>query len=327
MNYCCSTIARSTTSASHANKYQDMEFMDDSILNEINNEVFTQQELKMYWEVFEEMNIQKKYRDNVDNDLTEIVQMVIVAATLFAISIKKQGNDFKETRLLYTVKSFMTQIANTQLSILKLAKDGMDYQAGILLRSLTELHLMLITICLDEKTRNAYLELPEDSKTLWYKFFRFPKMIAIVQEYEKKFGENIFSMSISSKYTDLSSYVHNDFKYLFTRTYGEKGEELEYNLLGCMATRTSSILEEMVNVSLQSAAVLLNVLSYNAGGIALDNLHETESASKGSYFYFKQSADVLSAAFGYELVRLLKKDNSLTIDEVINKLLEKQSWD
>lgn len=304
-----------------------MVFMDDSILNEIYNEVFTQQELKMYWEVFEKMNVQKTFRENVDNDLTEIVQMVIVSATLFAISIKNQGNDPKETKLLYTIKSFMTQIANTQLSVLKLANDGMDYQAGILLRSLTELYLMLITICLDEQTRNAYLELPEDSKTLWYKFFRFPKMIAIVKEYEKKYGENIFSMSISSKYTDLSSYVHNDFKYLFTRAFGEIGEKLEYNLLGCIATRTSSILEEMVNVSLQSAAVLLNVLSNDAGGVALDDLHESESTNKGSCFCFNRSIVVFLAAFGYEIVRAMKKEKSLSIEEIVNKLLEKKSWD
>ena len=135
------------------------------------------------WEGIYGLNKNKKVPADLDIDLDNLIHFYIVEYASFAVCVDDKSN-MRET-LLYS--GLFTTITNTIFTIWKLAIDGLDYSAKVLLRNLLELMLILITVLLDSEKRNAIMDATENdtTKEVWYKHFRSDKMIAVISKYLK----------------------------------------------------------------------------------------------------------------------------------------------
>ena len=166
------------------------------------------------WKEIIEIN---KFKIQEGNENTEIVKLSRLYITEYCYLAMAVGEDGKYSQLQLLLKHILINIANTSLCVYKLAFDGFDYQAEILLRNLFELCMMLLNIVLDkEKMQKLFDSAKDDNeKEVWDKFFRAYKMKDTVVAYEEKFGGNISRRWQKHTYSELSSYVHNDFFKVF----------------------------------------------------------------------------------------------------------------
>lgn len=139
-------------------------------------------------------------------------------------------------------------ISNTALSIIKLAQDGFDYQASVLIRSLYEMCFTLLAIVIDPIKRDAFRNCSEEKEyIIWKEYFRFPLLQKTVCEYiESLSGENseedFLREWIKGAYKKFSSYVHNDFLTLFAYNKSlSTDDSLIPNLWGFESTRIEII--------------------------------------------------------------------------------------
>ena len=200
------------------------------------------------WEGIYGLNKNKKIPADLDIDLDNLIHFYIVEYASFAVCVDDKSN-MRET-LLYS--GLFTTITNTVFTIWKLAIDGLDYSAKVLLRNLLELMLILITVLLDSEKRNAIMDATENdtTKEVWHKHFRSDKMIAVISKYLKAV-ENPLKKWVKEQYTHFSSYVHNDFWALlgFSRAVTDKEKEITHlNICGNYATRTNHLLDEVAEL-------------------------------------------------------------------------------
>ncbi len=125
--------------------------------------------------------------------------------------------------------------------------------------------MMLLNVVLDkEKMQELYDSAKEDNeKEVWNKFFRAYKMKDTVVSYEEKLGGNISKRWQKDTYSELSSYVHNDFFKLFMYSYtqvNDDNDRMELNLCGSNATRTEKILGELDNILWYTGMVFFKIL-------------------------------------------------------------------
>lgn len=153
------------------------------------------------------------------------------------------------------VRSFFVAISNTTFAIIKLALDGMDYQASILTRSLYELCMTMLAIIIEPDKRTALIKgaEPKDSYNIWNQHFRFKNLDRIITKYEKKVSKIDFEYELYSwrkdNYSEFSTYVHNNYLPLLLSGYAQPkigdGEMLKFNLWGNFASRVNIITENI----------------------------------------------------------------------------------
>lgn len=203
-------------------------------------------------DLFQSMEILNTDKANIDNNLEfeEIINLYIGEWALRSVGTLSKS----ASTLQYIVIGFFIQISNTLSCILRLVKEGFDYQATILVRNLIDISYTLLTLMIDEESRDKFLEAARnsDEKTIWHKYFRFERMEKIIWKYISSIGnenEVLFLKNIGSEiYHWLSSFVHNDFISIFLYSYSETkddNEEMTINLQGHHATRVSKILGKL----------------------------------------------------------------------------------
>ncbi len=131
------------------------------------------------WKVILEWNENKYIPAKIDIDLGNLIHFYVVKYTCFSFSVNNK-NICKET-LLYS--SLFAVITNTVFTIWKLASDGLDYSAKILLRNLLELILTTLTILLDKEKRIVLMEFDlNKTDEVWYKHFSIKKMLSTISK-------------------------------------------------------------------------------------------------------------------------------------------------
>lgn len=220
------------------------------------------EELEDMWKEIIEINKCKAQEGDENTIIVKLSQLYITEYCYLAMAV---GEDGKYPQLQLILKHILINIGNTSFCVYKLAFDGFDYQAEILLRNLFELCMMLLNVVLDkEKMQELYDSAKEDNeKEVWNKFFRAYKMKDTVVSYEEKLGGNISKRWQKDTYSELSSYVHNDFFKLFMYSYtqvNDDNDRMELNLCGSNATRTEKILGELDNILWYTGMVFFKIL-------------------------------------------------------------------
>lgn len=204
------------------------------------------------FDFFDKINT-NKYKLDEDSELEEVIILYICEwAFRSAGSLSNSASTIQNI-----VIGFFVQISNTLTCILRLAKDGYDYQATILIRNLIDISYTLLTLMVDEECRTNFLEAARtnNEKTIWYKYFRFEKMEKTIWKYISSIGDENEIDFIKGKgseiYHWLSSFVHNDFKNIFLYSYSESKDEnevIKINLQGQYVSRVSTILMMVIEI-------------------------------------------------------------------------------
>lgn len=112
-------------------------------------------------------------------------------------------------------------ISNTIVAIIKLAEDGLDYQAMSLIRNLFELFMTLLIITESPSKRAAFISAnkSEEDRKVWHQYFTKKKFQQMLKEYcdthpdLNEVAEDC-QRWISENYEELSSYTHSDYPHL-----------------------------------------------------------------------------------------------------------------
>lgn len=190
-----------------------------------------------------------------DNALSEL-DLSYLFSLRWGVATLAVSSGFEGNFTLEAFRGLFLSIANTIFAIIKLAQDGFDYQATILIRNLYELCFTMLAIIIEPIKREAFVEGSRDEKAYetWRKHFTFNNLDKTIREYEEKIKNSIeldefLIVWRKNNYKSFSNYVHNDFTSLYL--YGHKlsnDENLQMNLWGEQATRIDIILGNMNSV-------------------------------------------------------------------------------
>ena len=185
----------------------------------------------------------------VDDSISSQIKLTYLFALRWGMLSLAVG---KKTNLcLYSFQALFAGISNTTLAIIKLAQDGLDYQASCLIRNLYELCFTMLAIIVDPIKREMFVKgsIEELSFETWKKYFTFKKLDNTIHNYEKRismaFDNDEFLKNWRRKhYQNFSSYVHNDFLSLFCYGYSLPSDDediMNINLFGTYSTRIDII--------------------------------------------------------------------------------------
>lgn len=112
-------------------------------------------------------------------------------------------------------------ISNTIVAIIKLAEDGLDYQAMSLIRNLFELFMTLLIVTESSTKRAAFISAnkSDEDRKVWYQYFTKKKFQQMLKEYcsihpDLNEAAEDCQRWISENYAELSSYTHSDYSHL-----------------------------------------------------------------------------------------------------------------
>lgn len=228
------------------------------------------------FDFFDKMNINKCKLDE-DSELEEVIILYICEWAFRSAGTLSNS----ASTMQYIVIGFFVQISNTLTCIFRLAKDGYDYQATILIRNLIDISYTLLTLMVDEESRTNFIEATRTSneKTIWYKYFRFEKMEKNIWKYISSIGDeseiNFIKGKGSEIYHWLSSFVHNDFKNIFLYSYSEskdENEEIKINLQGQYVSRVSTILMMVIDIMFFTDLLFMRMLYDDKNKMLMDTL-------------------------------------------------------
>lgn len=265
-------------------------------------------------DVFHSMEMLNTDKTSMDSNLEfeELINLYVGEWVLRSIAISSKSTSC----LQYTVTGFFVQISNTLTCILRLVKDGFDYQATILVRNLIEISYTLLTLIIEAESRNSFLEAARnsDEKTIWYKYFRFERMEKIIWKYISSIGnedEVIFLKNMGSEiYHWLSSFVHNDFLSILLYSYSDVNSDdeiMKFNLQGHHVTRVSKILRQVIDIMFLVDMIFVKMLSDDKISVSKEDLcTETDGEE-----FWNQSIALFLIAKDYFLLLVENESNQI----------------
>lgn len=214
------------------------------------------------WQTILDFNKNKQVFGNEKTEVAQLSQMYIAEYIYFSMAVGFEGYQNQVQTLL---KPLLLDIANTAMSIYKLAFDGFNYQAKVLLRNLYELCMTLLNVIVSPTKRTALFQSARDEndKQIWYKYFKPSKLQETLQEYERYLGESWSDEWHRRVYGHLSSYAHNDFLSFFLSAYAtpkNEDEEMVLNVCGNFADRVEDLLDDMNAILFFTGMNLLKML-------------------------------------------------------------------
>lgn len=234
---------------------------------------FKLDEIEEMWDSFKKINTEKGLSGNIDTLMTQLSKMYIMEYYYYALAVI---DDEENVQVQFLFKALFLDIANTAYAIYKLAVDGFDYQAKVLLRNLYELCMTLLNIEIDAEKRMALFESAkeENERDIWYKYFKPSKLQKTLIEFGKSIGGFALGEWHRREYGQLSSYVHNHFLSFFLYSYAFPGEEeaMKPNFCGHFVTRTEFLLNDMNGILFYTGLVFLKGLGYYKGEITKEIL-------------------------------------------------------
>ena len=212
------------------------------------------------WDViFQECSDKKISRNDAEK---ELVYIKLIAFQYYVISLTIPQGKGKHFPLLF---SLLTQISNTIIGVVKLADEGLDYQALSLARNLMELYMILLTV-IESPQKRAELQKAVDAESarkVWHKYFNkkhFIQMIEVYMDYDSQIKEAC-KRWVEETYAELSSFAHNDYVNLicFSRAVGESDKHPP-NLWGEFVSRRGYIYQYLIKVMGPADSLLIAML-------------------------------------------------------------------
>lgn len=235
------------------------------IIGDLNVERETKQvckELQELIEVIKEQNVNKVYIAS-GNGIEEIIYNYIIEWAVWGLAIEN------DECVMSIDRAFCFQVSNTLLSIYKLVKDGLDYQAFCLIRVLLEMCISFLAILIDSNLRMRYFETKDiaKEKKIWNTSLRYNKMEEVVLKYCKGISEEVFKENpyadkiYNEMYHELSRYEHNSYVNILLHAYAATdGDTVKFNINGNKVTRVEMILKETLTVMVFVTAVFFRIL-------------------------------------------------------------------
>ena len=154
----------------------------------------------------------------------------------------------------FLLSSIVQSISDTIISIIKLAEDGLEYQAFVMIRTLFELYMTLLIVVESPEKRKLYrsAQTPEDSYKVWRADFTKAKFINMLESYSGDYPD-LFEPAkvwVTETYSFLSSFVHNDSINIMFYTKPRFNEEgiSPCSMWGQHITRKGEIFSRLVEV-------------------------------------------------------------------------------
>ena len=138
------------------------------------------------WDLCAEMSEKKvEYGCQGERDLV-IARNIAVRYLYLAMMI-----DALKSQDCFLLSSIIQTISDTIISIIKLAEDGLEYQAFVMIRTLFELFMTLLLVIESPEKRKAYksAQTPEDSYKVWRSYFTKAKFIKMLESYSGDFPD------------------------------------------------------------------------------------------------------------------------------------------
>lgn len=203
------------------------------------------------WKEMLDINMNKSRTANLDLDNLNISFLFSLRWGISAIVTNYNNSEFTHVKMAF--HGLFLSISNTILAVIKLAIDGLDYQASVLIRNLYELCFTMLSVIIDPVKRKALVDgsISGNERDTWSKHFRFRKLNETIRNYEKKISLELDSLLYTRRqefYGAFSSYAHNDFLsfFLYGHALPKRDDDIvRMNLWGNYSSRLDSITGNM----------------------------------------------------------------------------------
>lgn len=201
-----------------------------------------------FWDAFFLESSEKKVTNYLAEKELVYAKLAALRYSLIAMHSPKDHGD-----IYPLIFSLLIQISNTIIAVIKLADEGLDYQALSLIRNLMELYMTLLTV-IESPQKRAELRNAVDAETarkVWHKYFNKKHFIKMLEEYTAPYPMLIASckMWADETYKELSSFAHNDSFNMFCFSYAVgENETNPLNIWGEYVTRRGYIYQNLVKV-------------------------------------------------------------------------------
>lgn len=154
----------------------------------------------------------------------------------------------------FLLSSIIQTISDTMISIIKLAEDGLEYQAVVLIRTLFELFMTLLIVVESPQKREAYrmAQTQEESYKVWRSDFTKGKFIKMLEGYAENYPDlyEPAKIWVTEAYGFLSSFVHNNSLnvMLFSKPRFDEDDVSPYSMWGEFVTRKAEIFNRMLEI-------------------------------------------------------------------------------
>lgn len=228
------------------------------------------------WDFFD-VPASKKIRYNSPTE-TDVWVARLLALQYAVISL---GVDCEKSTEQCLYSGLFETISNTIIAIIRLAEDGLDYQAMALVRNLFELYMTLIIITDSPNKREAFISAheSEDAREVWHRYFtkaKFSKMLkAFCADHPAlENTSEIFQTWIDENYGELSSYAHNDYAHIIccSRSQNDSKGYSKPNFWGEYVTWQKAIYHQLFTVAFPSHLLLSYMLNTSAVDISIEYL-------------------------------------------------------
>ena len=178
----------------------------------------------------------------------------------------------------FLLSSIIQTISDTIISIIKLAEDGLEYQAFVMIRTLFELFMTLLIVVESPEKRKAYksAHTPEDSYKVWRSDFTKAKFIKMLESYSGDYPD-LFEPAkiwVTEAYGFLSSFVHNDSLnvMLYTRPVFNAEGVTSFSMWGEYVTRKGEVFSRLVDVIAPCDLLFFSMLKDPKIDISIKNM-------------------------------------------------------
>lgn len=217
------------------------------------------------------------------------VEVCVARLTALHYAILALGvNCGKSTeRCLYS--GLFLAISNTIVAIIKLAEEGLDYQAMSLIRNLFELFMTLVIVTDSPEKREAFISAHEsaEARKVWHRYFTKTKFMQMLKEYcttrpELNKAIEDFQKWINENYGVLSSYIHSDYPHIVCCSLSQNDAKgcSHPNVWGQYVTWQNNIYSQLYLIASPAHHLFCYMLRDSANDIDIDYLFGKES--KGS---------------------------------------------
>jgi len=167
----------------------------------------------------------------------------------------------------FLLQSLIQTISDTIIAIIKLAEDGLEYQAFVMIRTVFELFMTLLIVIESPEKRKSYqmAQTPENSYKVWRSDFTKSKFIAMLESYSGDYPD-LFEPAkkwVTEAYGFLSSFVHNDSVnvMLYTKPLFDQNGMTHFSLWGEYVTRKADVFSHLVDVLAPCDLLLFSMLN------------------------------------------------------------------
>ena len=220
--------------------------------------------LNKLWDYFDAQSRTKIRCNPPDAIEAFVLRLLAVQYAILSLTVDwhKGAENFLYARLFQN-------ISNTIIAIMRLAEDGLDYQAISLIRNLFELYMVLIIVTESTEKRKEFISAhePEVSREVWHRYFTKTKFLKTMKEFCSNYVDlektaDIFQAWIEENYRELSSYAHNEYLNIVCGCMSPSGndESLHPNIWGEYVARRKLIYSQLFAVAFLSHFIFSRML-------------------------------------------------------------------